>query len=474
MPAFKSLFRIILVAIATGTISTFSFAQKAPNILFILVDDMRFDDYHSGGHSFVETPNIDRIAKEGADFKNMFCTTPLCSPSRAAFLTGQYAHHNRIIDNTAKDKLSHELITFPRILKEKAGYQTAFIGKWHMGNDDSRRPGFDYWIGMPGQGEAIDPLLNVNGTRQRVTGYVTDLFTNYALDFLEQKEDKPFLLYLSHKALHPNVVQRDDGSVINIGEGEFIAAERHKSKYIDKMFSKRPNYGIPPADKPALMRTIGDLPPLSIHTATAEKTIRDRAEMLLAIDEGLGKLMEYLEQRDLLNNTILVVTGDNGFWYGEHGLNEERRLAYEEGIRIPLIMRYPPLIRPGLKINEMVQNIDLAPGLLSMCGITPPATMDGRSILPLFDTKKKDWRKELYFEYYSDIVFPRINNMGYKAIRTDRYKYIRYHQLEDMDEVYDLKNDPYELNNIYSTKKGKKIQTKYESRLKSFGLTHAR
>lgn len=122
----------------------------------------------------------------------------------------------------------------------------------------------------------------------------------------------------------------------------------------------------------------------------------------------------------------------------------------------------------------MVQNIDLAPGLLSMCGITPPATMDGRSILPLFDTKKKDWRKELYFEYYSDIVFPRINNMGYKAIRTDRYKYIRYHQLEDMDEVYDLKNDPYELNNIYSTKKGKKIQTKYESRLKSFGLTHAR
>lgn len=474
MPGLLSLFRIVLLAISIANLSAFSFGQQAPNILFILVDDMRFDDYHLGGHNFVETPNIDRLAKEGVQFRNMFCTTPLCSPSRAAFLTGQYAHHNGIIDNTAKDKLSHELMTFPRILKEKAGYQTAFIGKWHMGNDDSNRPGFDYWLGMPGQGEAIDPLLNINGIRQRVKGYVTDLFTGYAIEFLEKKEDKPFVLYLSHKALHPNVIQRDDGSVVNIGEGEFIAAERHKSKYHDKIFTKRPNYGISPTDKPALMRTIGDLPPLSIHTVTAEKTIRDRAEMLLAIDEGLGRIREYLSQKGILDNTIIVLTGDNGYWYGEHGLNEERRLAYEEGIRIPLIIRYPPRIKPGTEIKELVQNIDLAPSLLSMCNIVPPANLDGRSVEPLFADKKNDWRKELFFEYYSDIVFPRVQNMGYKAIRTDRYKYIRYHRLEGMDEVYDLKKDPYELENIHNSNKGKKIRMKYESRLKSFGLTNAR
>lgn len=474
MQFFLSLYRAIQISICIYNLSYFTFAQTTPNILFVLVDDMRFDDYHLGGHNFVETPNIDRLAKEGADFKNMFCTTPLCSPSRAAFLTGQYAHKNKIVDNTAKDKLSHELITFPRILHEKAGYQTAFIGKWHMGNDDSRRPGFDYWIGMPGQGEAIDPLLNINGERRRVKGYVTDLFTEYALEFLKNKSNKPFALYLSHKALHPNVVQRDDGSVVNIGEGEFIAAERHRSKYKDKLFTKRPNYGIPPSDKPALMRSIGDFPPFGIPTATPDKTIRDRAEMLLAIDESLGKLMEYLSQHDLLNNTIIVITGDNGFWYGEHGLNEERRLAYEEGIRIPLIIRYPPLIKYGTKINELVQNIDLAPSLLSICGITSPANMDGRSVVPLFENKNKDWRKELFFEYYSDIVFPRIQNMGYKALRTTRYKYIRYHQLEDMDEVYDLKKDPYELQNIHNNKKGKKLVMQYEFKLKSFGLSQAR
>jgi len=474
MPAFLLLYRGFLLAISIIFFSAFTFGRKAPNILFILVDDMRFDDYHLGGHSFVHTPNIDKLAKEGVQFKNMFCTTPLCSPSRAAFLTGQYAHHNRIIDNTAKDKLSHELISFPRILKEKAGYQTAFIGKWHMGNDDSRRPGFDYWIGMPGQGEALDPLLNINGERRRVKGYVTDLFTGYALEFLEKNFDKPFVLYLSHKALHPNVIQRDDGSVVNIGEGEFIAAQRHKSKYNDKVFTKRPNYGVSPKDKPALMRPIGDLPPLNIQTATAEKTIQDRAEMLLAIDEGLGQLMKSLEKLDLLNNTILVITGDNGYWYGEHGLNEERRLAYEEGIRIPLIIRYPPLIKKGTEINELVQNIDLAPSLLTACGIVPPAHIDGHSVVPLFAGKNDKWRKELFFEYYSDIVFPRIQNMGYKAIRTERYKYIRYHHLDGMDEVYDLKQDPYEMNNIHHTQKGNKIRMKYESRLKSFGLNNAR
>ena len=238
-----------------------------PNVIVILVDDMRWDEFGLGGHNYIQTPNIDRVAKEGANFQNVFTTTPLCSPSRASFLTGLYAHTNGIIDNQARNEQSHKLETFPKVLNA-AGYETAFIGKWHMGNDDTPRPGFDYWVALKGQGEAIDPGLNINGERQVVKGYVTDIFTDYSLQFIRKHRDKPFLLYLSHKALHPNHLQRDDGSSASIGEGGFIPADRHKGMYDTALFSRRPNNGIRPIDKPALMRQINDLPSLGEQTVT--------------------------------------------------------------------------------------------------------------------------------------------------------------------------------------------------------------
>jgi N-acetylglucosamine-6-sulfatase len=438
--------------------------EKRPNIVVILVDDMRWDEYGEAGHNYIKTPNIDRLVKEGACFVNAFATTPLCSPSRASFLTGQYPHTNGIIDNTARNKQSHALNTFPKQLHDK-GYTTAFIGKWHMGNDDSKRPGFDYWVSLRGQGEAIDPALNINGRQQTVKGYVTDILIDHSLQFINGARGQPFVLYLAHKALHPNIAQQDDGSVANNGEGDFIPAERHKGMYASEVFNRRPNYNIPPLDKLALMRKIAGVPPLSPETSTKEKTIRERAEMLMAIDEGLGSILEALENNGTLDNTIVVFSSDHGYWYGEHCLDLERRLAYEEAIRIPMLVRYPPLIKAGIKPKQMVLSIDLAPTILEMAGQAPGSHLHGKSWVPIFNDKIYEWRSSFLVEYYSDSVFPRILKMGYKAVRDNRYKYIHHLDLDGMDELYDLESDPYELHNLMGNQDCKYILEKMKKEL---------
>ena len=438
---------IMVVVTCNTALAQKSGKERRPNIVVVLVDDMRWDEYGDAGHNYIKTPNIDRIAKEGARFINAFATTPLCSPSRASFLTGQYAHTNGIIDNTARNQQSHQLNTFPKQLHDN-GYATAFIGKWHMGNDDTKRPGFDYWVSLKGQGEAIDPALNINGELQTVKGYVTDILTDHSLRFINQKRDQPFLLYMAHKALHPNITQRDDGSVVDVGEGGFIPAQRHLGMYDKAIFNRRPNYNIPPLDKPALARRIEGLPPLSSETSTKEKTIRERSEMLMAVDESLGTILKALEDKGELNNTVVVFTSDHGYWYGEHCLDLERRLAYEEAIRIPMLVRYPPTIKAGMKPEQMVLSIDLASTLLEMVGVTPGKQLQGKSWVPIFSGKVKAWRSSFLVEYYSDTVFPRIVKMGYKAVRNQRYKYIHYTELEGMNELYDLVKDPYELHNM--------------------------
>jgi N-acetylglucosamine-6-sulfatase len=441
--AFACIVLLFTFCMASGQVTR---KEKRPNIIVILVDDMRWDEFGAAGHNYLKTPNIDRIAKEGASFVNAFATTPLCSPSRACFLTGQYAHTNGIIDNTARNEQSHRLNTFPKQFHDN-GYATAFIGKWHMGNDDSKRPGFDYWVSMKGQGEAIDPALNINGKQQTVKGYVTDILIDHSLRFINQERDQPFLLYLAHKALHPNIKQNDDGKVADVGEGGFIPAERHLGMYETAVFNRRPNYNIPPIDKPALSRKIPGIPPLSVETSTKEKTIRERSEMLMAVDEGLGAILKSLEEKGALDNTIVVFTSDHGYWYGEHCLDLERRLAYEEGIRIPMLVRYPKIIKAGTKPEQMVLSIDLASTLLDMAGLTPGVQLQGKSWLPIFTGSAKDWRTSFLVEYYSDTVFPRMLKMGYKAVRNQRYKYIHYIDLEGMNELYDLEKDPYELHN---------------------------
>jgi N-acetylglucosamine-6-sulfatase len=419
---------------------------RRPNFLFVLVDDMRWDDFRAGGHPFIETPHMDRVAREGLRFTNAFATTPLCSPSRASFLTGQYAHTNGIIDNTARP--SHDLPTFPREL-QKAGYATGFFGKWHMGNDDSPRPGFTHWVAMPGQGEAVDPHLNVDGQKLQAKGYVTDVLTDYVEQFIAKAGTQPFLAYLAHKAIHPNVIQQDDGRVVPMpGQpGGFVAAERHRGRYAGRPMPRRRNAFRLPVDKPALMRTIGSLPPLGKETATTDEEIRGRLEMLLGVDDSLGRLLAALEARGVLDDTVVVFTSDHGYFYGEHGLNEERRLAYEETIRIPLLVRFPSRIAAGRTADQLALSIDLAPTLLELAGLTPSPAMEGRSLVPIFDGAATAWRQSFLVEYYSDTVFPRVLNMGYSAVRTANAKYIEYRDLQGMNELYDLAADPFEEHN---------------------------
>ena len=421
-----------------------------PNILVIMVDNLRWDDIGVAGHPFVQTPAIDRLAREGALFENAFVTTPLGSPGRASVLTGLYAHAHGITDDTDRSVESHQLPTFARDL-QRAGYTTGFVGKWHMGNDETRRPGFDYWAAMRGQGEAIDPFLNDGVSTTRVEGYVTDVLTDRAVALLEQTHEAPFMLFHAHAALQPNVRQPDDGSTAAPGSDQptgFIPADRHRGFYPDATIPRRPSSGVPPLGKPALTRQIDDLPPLGPDTITSDRTIRDRLEMLMAVDDSVARLTDTLRQADELDNTFIIFTSDHGYFYGEHGLNAEQRLAYEETLRIPLIVRFPALVRPGSRIGPLSLSIDLASTLLDLADIGPDHPLHGQSLLPVLVGRAPGWRTTFLAEYFSETGFRRIRNMGYQAVRTDRYKYIHYTDLDRMDEPYDLVADPFKMENL--------------------------
>ena len=418
-PRLTSFLLVAVAALASCRQTPAGAPPARPNILVIVVDDARWDDFGFAGHPFVQTPAVDRLAREGTWFLNAFATTPLCSPSRAAILTGQYAHTHGIIDNTARDAASHRLPTFA-IPLAGAGYRTGFFGKWHMGNDDTRRPGWSRWVAMKGQGEAIDPQLNVDGQRIAAKGYVTDILTDHVVDFIRQSQGTPFMAFLAHKALHPNVAQRDDGSVVALPDQRagFVPAERHRGRYAKAPVPRRPNATVAPTRKPALERTIAGLPPLGPATGTPEVDVRDRLEMLLGVDESLARLVETLRELGQLDNTAIIFTSDHGYFYGEHGLNEERRLAYEETARIPLIVRYPRVVKAGATRPELVQVIDLAPTILALAGVADDQRRQGQSLVPLLEGANVPWRSSILLEYYTDTVFPRMLTMEYQAVRT--------------------------------------------------------
>jgi N-acetylglucosamine-6-sulfatase len=439
--------------------------KQRPNVIVVLVDDLRWDEIGCMGHPFVRTPNIDRIANEGARFRNAFCTTPLCSPVRACLLTGLHTHHHGILDNTDRSRLSHQLVTFPRLLHDN-GYETAYVGKWHMGNDDTARPGFDRWVSMKGQGTSFDPVLNVDGERNQFQGHTTDVLNRFAAAFVRKPKEKPFCLYIAHKALHPELTQRDDGSITDPSASKFLPAKRHQNLYADDAIPRRLNITDNPDDKPALVRKIEGVPALSGETGTSDETVRDRLRMLAGVDDGVGMLWDELKKTGQLDNTVIVFLSDHGYWYGEHGLSVERRLAYEEAIRIPLLIRYPPLIEAGRVVDEFALSIDLAPTVLELTGTSTTQKMDGRSLVPLLQGKHPaDWRTSFLIQYNTDTVFPRAYQMGYRATRTERWKYIRYQDLDGMDELYDLLHDPYEMQNIIDRPESAEVLERLQSEL---------
>jgi arylsulfatase A-like enzyme len=422
--------------------------RPRPNVVMILLDDLRWDELGCTSHPYVKTPAVDRLAAEGMLFRNAFSVAPLCSPSRASFLTGRYPHQHGIVDNLDRSPLSHQLVTWPRVLHD-AGYQTAWIGKWHMGVDDSPRPGFDDWLSVKGQGRYVDPPLNDNGRAVQGSGYVTDIFSDRAVAFLRKpRGPKPFCLYLSHKAVHPDLEQRADGTIVNALATNFVPAERHAKLYEGATIPRRPNCDDALDGKPALQRKVDELPPLGKGTATKDHEILGRQRMFAAVDEGIARLMATLDELGLTQNTIVVFSSDHGYFYGEHGLSFERRLAYEEAIRIPLIVRYPAQVAAGRSVDDVVLNIDVGPTLLELCSARFPQPVASRSFAALLRGEALPPRGPFLIEHASDNVFARMRGMGYDAVRAAPYKFIRYREHPGMEELYNLESDPYELKNL--------------------------
>lgn len=416
---------------------------KPRSIIFILTDDHRYDALgFLKAQNFLETPALDSLARDGVHCKNAFVTTALCSPSRASILTGKYAHRHKIVDNnTAIPSGTH---FFPQYLQQ-AGYSTAFIGKWHMGAEsDDPQPGFNHWVSFRGQGSYLPSRngLNVDGKHVPQKGYITDELTDYALSWLEQQsKDKPYFLYLSHKAVH----------------GDFIPAERHKDHYKDAKFTPPPT-----------MAATGDMArgrPMWVQNQrnswhgiefpyhsemSLERNYQIYAETLLGVDESTARLLDALKKRGELDSTLIIYMGDNGSAFGEHGLID-KRTAYEESMRVPMLIRCPQLFSGGGVMEQVVANIDIMPTCLAAAGLEAPAGLDGQNFLPLAAGKKANWRDSLLYEYYWERNYPQTPTMH--ALRGDRYKYIRYHGIWDLNELYDLKEDPRESNNLINDPK---------------------
>lgn len=432
--------------------------NKQMNVIFILTDDHRYDFMgFTGKLPWLKTPALDEMSKEGAWFKNSFVTTSLCSPSRASILTGEYSHVHSIVDNNAPEPAN--LIYFPQYL-QKAGYQTSFFGKWHMGNASDRpRPGFDHWESFSGQGIYYNPKLNIDGkeVQYKDSTYITDLLTEHAIDWLKNRDKKkPFFLYLSHKAVH----------------APLEPAIRHRGMYANQPYILPPTY----------YQTLGDEykkldwpewvkqqryswhgVDYLYHThQNIEKIVQTYCETLMAVDESVATLMKYLKDNHLENNTMVIYMGDNGFSWGEHGLIDKRQF-YEESVKVPFLVYAPGLFKGGVVIDKMEQNIDVAPTILQLAGLKKPDYMPGKSFVQLLKGDTTKWRNKIFYEYYWEYDFPMTPTVY--GVRTDQYKYIRYMGVWDQNELYDIKNDPNEIHNLINQQKFQPIAKKMAGEL---------
>ena len=429
---------------------------KPRNVVFVLTDDHRFDAMGFMGHPFLETPHLDSLASNGVHLKNAFVTTSLCSPSRASILTGLYTHKHRVIDN---NRLVPEgTLFFPQYLQQ-AGYSTGFIGKWHMGGaHDDPRPGFDHWVSFKGQGSYFSPgpryTLNVNGERVKQKGYITDELTDYAVDWLktQQNAEQPFFLYLSHKAVHSN----------------FTPAKRHQDRYknVDLSFLPRGNDISAEKDAPRWVRDQRNSwhgIDFSYHSDKGlEYLYRRYCESVLAVDDSVGRVLQQLKDMGIHDETLVIYMGDNGFMWGEHGLID-KRVSYEASIRVPMMMQCPDLYKGGKVVDNVIGNIDIGPTILHAAAVGTPEYMDGVSFLDLPNQPDMDWRDYFLYVYYWEKNFPQSPTQF--ALRGDRFKYITYYGLWDVDELYDLKTDPGESNNLINNADYKSVATEMENRL---------
>ena len=423
-------------------------ASDRPNVLFILCDDLRPDAVGCLGSKHVKTPNIDAVATDGVTFLNSFCTTSLCSPSRASILTGLYAHAHGVRNNFTE--LPKSLPHWPARL-QKEGYDTAYIGKWHMGEgNDQPRPGFDWFVSHKGQGKYFDTEWNVNGVRHETPkGYYTTVVTDYCLAWLKQRTpNTPWSLCLGHKAPHsfyfpePKYEHTFDNVTIRYPDSAF-----HLETQPDWIRQRLPTWhGIygPLFD---WRKNFPDRRPEAV--ADFEKMVQAYWGTVLSVDDSVGRLVTFLKESGQYDNTLIVFMGDNGLLEGEHGMVDKRTM-HEPSIRVPLIARGPGLPK-GSTVTGQVLNEDIAPSILDLCGAEPLKDITGKSWRKLAGGNDTNWRTTWLYEYDYEKQFPYTPNI--RGIRTDRWKFVRYpHGDGSPDrhtpEMYDLKNDPLELNNL--------------------------
>lgn len=446
----RSFTPILLLLLHTCMACLAARSAGRPNVVFILTDDQRWDALGCAGHQYLKTPHIDRLAAEGLRFKNHFCTTSLCSPSRASILSGLYAHKHGIINNFTD--YPRDLPSFPGIL-QNTGYETAYIGKWHMGEDvDDKRPGFDYFVTHKGQGKYFDTEFNIDGHRRIIPGYYTHVVTDLALDWLRgRKTDRPFLLMIGHKA--PHSFYTPEPKYTNAFQNVSVPYPRTAFALDDKpdWIKQRLNtwhgiYG-------PLFEWRKEFPDTRPEGVAAfENMTRAYWATILSVDDSVGRIYQFLQRQGVLENTLLIFTADNGLLNGEHGMVDKRTM-HEPSIRIPLVVRYPalaPTAKPKT-IDAMTLTIDFAPTILEICGAPQLPKSHGRSWRALVADGDPSWRKSWYYEYNYEKQFPYTPNV--RGVRTDAWKYIHYPHGDGskdrhMAELYDIANDPEEKDNL--------------------------
>lgn len=445
-------------------------SAKRPNVLFILTDDQRWNAMSCAGHPHLKTPAIDRLAREGVRFANAFCTTSLCSPSRASILSGLYAHSHGVTNNFTE--YPTKLESFPRAL-QAAGYDTAYLGKWHMGEEnDEPRPGFNYFVTHKGQGKYFDTEFNFHGRKRKVVkGYYTTVVTDMALEWLKRPREKPFLLMIGHKAPH-----------------SFYYPEPKYEHTFNDVDVQYPKSAFALDDKPAWIKQRlptwhGIYGPLFDYRKKfpddSPEAVKDFAAMtraywgtILSVDDSVGRLYDYLREIGELDNTLIVLMGDNGLLNGEHGMVDKRTM-HEASIRIPIVARYPQAIRAGEAkprvVEQQVLTIDIAPSILDICGAPPLSKAHGRSWKKLVGDGDPDWRKSWYYEYNYEKQFPYTPNV--RGIRTDEWKYIHYPHGDGKPdrhkaELYRIAEDPDESTNLIDDPRYKEVVARLKLQLK--------
>ena len=483
-------------------LSTFPgvFAQKVskPNIIIILTDDHAISTIGAYGSTYGATPNIDRLAKEGALFKRAFVVNSICGPSRAVLLTGKYSHMNGMRNN--KDTFDASQDVFPARLKQ-SGFQTAWIGKWHL---VSYPQGFTYWNILPGQGQYYNPdLINMHGDTTRREGYATDVITDLTIDFLDKRDaSKPFFVVVGEKAPHRTWMP-DIQDLGKFDEGKFPLPKNFYDQYENRIAAGMQDMSIektmklgydlkmksePDAFAASFLARMnpdqrlkwntyydkidedlqkGKLKGKELTEWKYQRYMKDYYSTTLSLDRNIGKILTYLDKNDLTKNTIVVYTSDQGFYMGEHGWFD-KRFMYEESMRTPLIIRYPGTIKPGTISNQIVSNVDFAPTFLEIAGLTTPKEIQGKSMVPLFKKANVSIRNSAYYHFYE---FPGEHSvLKHFGIRTSRYKLIRFYDHKDFWELYDLKNDPTEMKNLYGLKKYQTKTNNLKDQLRQLSL----